>query len=352
MKLAPHPFTLRQLQYAVAVAETLSFRKAAECCHVSQPSLSAQLAQMEQAIGVRLFERDKRRVLVTAAGRELVERARVILREIDDLVVLARRSGDPLSGTLHIGVIPTISPYLLPLVTPALRQAFPRLCVCWLEDKSRVLLENLAAGTLDAALLALEAEIGDVAREVIARDPFVLVAPRSHPLAATTADVEIAELRGATVLVLQDEHCLGEQVSAFCSEKSAHVDGFRATSVTTLVQMVAGGAGVTLVPELALPYEVADTHLRVRHFRRPAPGRTIALVWRKRYPLDGTLRHVATVIRHAYPVSRSDREALSAKRSRPPRATERSLPRRRPRGTQPEPGSGTSSSGGGSSSTK
>jgi len=129
--LAPHPFSLRQLQYAVAVGESLSFRKAAEACHVSQPSLSAQLAQLEEALGVRLFERDRRRVLVTAAGEKVVERAHRLLRETDDLMAAARRAGDPLAGTLRIGVIPTISPYLLPSATPALRSAYPRLTTAW-----------------------------------------------------------------------------------------------------------------------------------------------------------------------------------------------------------------------------
>ena len=321
MNLGPHPFTLRQLQYAVAVAESLSFRKAAECCRVSQPSLSGQLAQMEEALGVRLFERDTRRVLVTAAGRELIERARVILRETDDLVALARRSGDPLSGTLRIGVIPTVSPYLLPLLTHALREAYPRLSVCWLEDKTRVLVQYLAAGTLDAALLALEADIGDVEREIITWDPFVLVAPRGHPLAASTADVEAAELRGATVLVLQDEHCFGEQAGVFCSDTSAHVAAFRATSLTTLVQMVAGGADVTLVPELALPHEVTETRLCVRRFSGTAPGRTIALVWRKQYPFDAALRHLAATIRRAYPGSRTGRRVRLRQTSRQHRIT-------------------------------
>src|SRR5688500_2580150 len=162
MKLAPHPFTLRQLQYAVAIADSLSFRKAAERCHVSQPSLSAQLAQLEDVLGLRLFERDRRRVLVTAAARELLERARLILRESDDLVELARRSSDPLSGTLRIGVIPTISPYLLPRLTIPIRSSFPRLNLLWQEDKTEVLLQSLDTGTLDAALLALEANVGDV----------------------------------------------------------------------------------------------------------------------------------------------------------------------------------------------
>src|SRR4029079_6155281 len=134
-RLAPHPASLRQLQYAVAVAATRSFRRAAEQCGVSQPSLSAQVAELEGALGVRLFERDRRRVLVTGAGRELVERARVVLREAGDLVDVAKRAGDPLTGTLRIGVIPTVSPYLLPRVTAAFRAAYPRLTVLWVADK-------------------------------------------------------------------------------------------------------------------------------------------------------------------------------------------------------------------------
>ncbi len=301
MNLYPYPCTLRQLQYAVAVAESLSFREAAERCHVSQPSLSAQIAQMENALGVCLFERDKRHVRVTVAGREFIERARCILRETHDLVEIARRSGDPFSGTLRIGVIPTVSPYLLPRLTPALREAYPRLSIYWIEDKTRALVRDLEHGTLDAALLALEADIGDVEREIIARDPFVLIAPSGHELAVNRAPVDVAELRGVTLLVLQDEHCFGQQATAFCSNTNAYVDAFRATSLTTLVQMVTGGAGVTLVPQLALPYEVTDPSLCVRTFSRTAPGRTIGLVWRKQYPFAAALRDVAATIRQAYP---------------------------------------------------
>lgn len=301
MSVTPYPCTLRQLQYAVAVAESLSFRKAAERCYVSQPSLSAQLAQMEQALGLCLFERDKRKVLVTTAGREFIERARLILRAIDDLVALARRSSDPLSGTLSIGVIPTISPHLLPRLTPALRKAYPCLSVRWVEDKTKILMQNMEAGTIDAALLALEADIGDVEREIIAWDPFVLAAPRGHPLAAKAAKLGATELRGATMLVLQDEHCFGEQAAAFCADKNVYIDSLRATSLTTLVQMVAAGVGVTLIPALALPHEVTGGTLCVRRFAGDAPGRTIGLVWRKQYPFADSLRQVAATIRGAYP---------------------------------------------------
>lgn len=307
----PHRFTLRQLQYAVAVAESLSFRKAAECCHVSQPSLSAQLAQLEAALGVHLFERGKRRVLVTSAGREFIDQARLILRQANDLEELARRGGDPFSGTLRMGVIPTVSPYLLPRLTPALREAYPRLSVRWTEDKTEVVVRDLQAGALDAALLALEADIGEVQWEVIARDPFVCVAPRGHALAGSTAEVEIAELRDTTVFVLQDEHCFGKQAAALCAHTNAQIDAFRATSLTTLVQIVAAGEGVTLLPELAVSHEVTGTQLCVRSFSEPAPARTIALVWRKRYPLDSTLRDIATTIRQAYPAPRFGQGAWS-----------------------------------------
>ncbi len=300
MNLAPHPFTLRQLQYAVAVAESLSFRKAAERCHVSQPSLSAQIAQMEEALGLRLFERNRRRVLVSTAGREIIERARLILRETDDLVELARLAGDPLSGTLRIGVIPTVSPYLLPRVTSALRAAHPRLAILWVEDKTEALVQSLEAGSLDAALLALEADIGDVEREVIGADPFVLATPAGHPLGKRKSLATPGELRGASVLLLDDGHCFREQALGFCAHAKARELEFRATSLSTLAQMVAQGAGVTLLPELAVSTEAKRAELSIRSFSQPAPKRTIALVWRKRSPLGPALHELAGTARVAY----------------------------------------------------
>jgi LysR family hydrogen peroxide-inducible transcriptional activator len=300
MTLGPLPFTLRQLQYAVAVAETLSFRKAAESCHVSQPSLSAQLAQMEEALGVRLFERDRRRVLVTAAGRNIIERARLILRETGDLLEFAHRSTDPLSGMLRIGVISTLSPYLLPRLTAALRETYPRLTVLWVEDKTDVLMRSLKGGSLDAALLALEADIGMVEHEIIGSDPFVLATPVGHPLGAKSSPASAAELKGANVLLLDDGHCFREQALALCSDAKAHELEFRATSLSTLAQMVAGGAGVTLLPEIAVATEAKRAELAIRPFAQPAPKRTIALVWRNRSPLGPALRQVAATARTAY----------------------------------------------------
>jgi LysR family hydrogen peroxide-inducible transcriptional activator len=161
--IALHPFSLRQLQNVVAVGEWLSFGKAAEACHVSQPSVSAQLAQLEEALGVRLFQRDRRRVLMTAAGKELIERARRVLLDADDLVAAAKLAGNPLATTLRIGVIPTISPYLLPSAAPALRSAYSRLRTIWVEDKTQTLVRSLDAGT------ALTAILGDQLREDIRR---------------------------------------------------------------------------------------------------------------------------------------------------------------------------------------
>jgi LysR family hydrogen peroxide-inducible transcriptional activator len=310
--LNPHPFTLRQLQYAVAVADALSFRRAAERCHVSQPSLSAQLAQLESALGAALFERDRRRVLITPAGQALLERARQVLREADDLLAAARSTTDPLSGTLRIGVIPTISPYLLPSATPALRAAFPRLTTRWVEDKTQTLVAQLEAGELDAALLALEADLGDVEHAVVAVDPFVLATRPDDALGAKATPLRPSELREANVLLLDDGHCFRDQALAFCSSAKARELEFRATSLPTLTQMVAGGAGVTLLPKLAVATEAQRAGLKVRAFAEPAPHRTVVLAWRARSPLAAALKQVAATVRAAYPKEARGRAAGKA----------------------------------------
>lgn len=302
MSMRAHPFTLRQLQYAVAVAETLSFRRAAELCNVSQPSLSAQLAQLEDVLGARLFERDQKRVLLTAKGEELIERAKKILLETDDLWTAAGKLRDPRAGTLKIGVIPTISPYLLPPITPALKKKFPRLRFAWTEEKTETLNAWMADGVLDAAILALEAELGDLETEIIAKDPFMLVTPPNHPLAADPEKPATPrELEGESVLLLDDGHCFRTQALAVCSAAKIEELEFRATSLSTLVQMVAAGNGITLLPALSVPTEVKRANLRVRAFKKPAPSRTIALVWRKRSPLFDVFREIAAVLKASYP---------------------------------------------------
>lgn len=294
MRTAPHPVTLRQLQYLAAVAEALSFRRAAEACHVSQPSLSAQVAEAERALGVRLFERDKRRVLVTAAGETVLARARRVLLEADDLLEAARRAADPLAGTVRIGVIPTVGPYLLPRAAPALRKALPALQILWEEDKTAALVGRVAAGELDAALLAREADLGDLVHAELARDAFVLAAPPAHPLVRAAAPLRLQALEGERVLLLDDGHCLRDQALAVCARARAEELGYRATSLSTLVQMVAGGAGITLLPRIA-EAEAPRAGLRARAFAEPAPGRTLVLAWRRGAAREAALRAVAEV---------------------------------------------------------
>ena len=316
MSLEPHAFSLRQLQYAVAVAEVLSFRKAAELCHVSQPALSAQIAHLEEVLGAALFERDRRRVLVTGAGLDLIERARTILRESNDLVESARRAGNPLMGSLRVGIIPTISPYLLPRVAPALRRAFPQLTLLWVEDKTEVLSRRLNEGSLDAAIVALESQLGDVDQAVIAADPFVIAAPLGSPIGSKTTPAKASELRDVGVLLLDDGHCFRDQALAICADAKASELEFRATSLTTLTQMVAAGAGVTLLPSLAVPTETQRAKLEVRPFAEPAPQRTVALVWRKRSPLSTALGQLARAIQKAYPSRLDARARVPAGKSR------------------------------------
>ena len=290
-------FTLRQMQYVVAVADTLSFRRAAERCNVSQPSLSAQIAEMEAAIGVLLFERDRRGVLITSAGQELVGRARHVLVEADDFVEAANRFIDPLAGTLRIGVIPTIAPYLLPGVVPALRKAYPRLMLIWIEDKTDVLVRKVNQGDLDAALLALEANVGDLEHEEVGVDPFVLATPKAYPLGRDDKPVTRNQLRGERMLLLDDGHCFRDQVLEYCSGSKMEELGFRATSLSTLSQMVSSGAGITLLPSIAVPMEASRSQLSIRPFSKPAPFRTLVLAWRRRSALAETLRKIAGTLR-------------------------------------------------------
>lgn len=317
MKFAPVPFSLRQLQYALAVSETLSFRGAAEKCRVAQPSLSAQIAQLEDALGVQLFERDRRRVLVSQIGRQILDRARKLLNDAEDLATLAKHAGDPLVGSLRIGVIPTISPYLLPSVTPALRAAYPRLSLQWVEDKTPTLVRSLASGDLDAAIVALEADLGEVEADIIAEDAFLLATPPGHPLGTARGPARASELRQAPVLLLDEGHCLREQALSLCNVVRAEEAEFRATSLTTLAQMVAGGTGITLLPEIAAPTEAGRAGLLLRAFEAPAPSRTIALVWRKRSALGTALRKLGSTLRQAYP--RALRAPAKGRASRKPK---------------------------------
>lgn len=299
---APHAFTLRQLQYVVAIVDEGGFRRAAAACRVSQPSLSAQVAAVEGALGVPLFERRGRRVQLTTAGAEVVRRARRVLAEADALATDVVRLGDPFDATWRIGVIPTIAPYLLPAVAPAIRERWPRLHPQWVEDKTSSLVAGLDRGDLDAAILALVPEVEGLAYEVLAEDPFVLAVPRGHPLATKEPATE-EDLHGQSVLLLDDGHCFRAQALAVCGQAGADELDFRATSLPTLAQMVAGGAGITLLPALAVSTEAPRAGLAVRPFQKPVPGRTVALAWRETSPLAEPLRALAGALREAWPRS-------------------------------------------------
>jgi LysR family hydrogen peroxide-inducible transcriptional activator len=300
MPSGPHAFTLRQLQYIVSVADELSFRRAAARCGVSQPSLSSQIAQVEDALGVRLFERGRKQVIVTTIGRDLVSRTRRLLRDADEIQWAAQRAADPLSGTLRLGVLATISPYLLPAVTLPLRKEFARLRIEWIEDKTERLVQKLADGEIEGAIVALEADIGDVERQVIAKDPFFLVTRPEHPLATSTGRVSAAELRDQELLLLDDGHCFREQALEVCGRSGAKQSEFRATSLSTLTHMVAGGGGATLLPAIAIDAEARRARLHVRPLAIPFAQRTIGLIWRKSSP-ERALRAIGTTIRTSYP---------------------------------------------------
>jgi LysR family hydrogen peroxide-inducible transcriptional activator len=295
---SPNDLSLRQLQYVVAVADSLGFHKAAARCHVSQPTLSAQVALLESVLGVRLFERDRRRVLVTAAGEAVVARARRVLLEVDDLLTAATRSQSPFAGTLRIGVIPTMAPYVLPEVTPAITRKYPALSLVFQEAKTADIVRELAEGTLDAGIAALEAELGDTAHAELARDDFVVALPKQHPL-AKKKQVSLDELEDERVLLLDEGHCFRAQALALCSKAQAEVASFRATSLATLAQMVSSGAGITLLPALSVAVENRRGQLEIRPFTKPVPSRTVVLVWRKSSPFGATFEELGGVLKRA-----------------------------------------------------
>jgi len=297
--MTPYDFSLRQLQYVTAVAETKSFRRAAERCHVSQPSLSAQVAAIEATLEVRLFERDRRGVMITAAGSELIERMRRVLVDADDVRTAARQFLDPLAGTLRIGLIPTIGPYLLPAAAAELHKELPRLTLAWVEDKTKELVRRIAHGSLDGAFLALESDIGDVSYEAIKQDPFVLAMPPGHRLARSSAPIPFSCLRGERILLLDEGHCFRDQVIEFCSRRGVDELGFRATSLPTLVQMARANMGITLLPLIAVPTETPRSDLVTRPIARPAPHRTIILAWRRQSALSEAMQKISQTVRRA-----------------------------------------------------
>jgi LysR family hydrogen peroxide-inducible transcriptional activator len=285
---------IRALQYFVKLAELKHFSKAASACFVSQPTLSTQIRKLEEELGVSLVERAPRKIMLTPIGEDIAHRARHILRDIEHVKDAARRSKDPETGTIKLGIFPTLAPYLLPHVIPVIRKKYPELRMQLAEEKTEVILNMLDQGRLDAGLLALPVEEHGMEVKVLFEEPFVTAMPSSHPL-SDKQSISLQDLEGEELLLLEEGHCLRQQALEVCALAGAHerVD-FHATSMETLRQMVAANAGVTLMPVLSVkpPIPLTD-NITLRPFKAPAPSRTIALVWRSSSPLGEFLRKLA-----------------------------------------------------------
>jgi len=284
----------RALQYFVKLAELKHFSKAADACFVSQPTLSTQIRKLEEELGVSLVERAPRNVMLTPIGEDIAHRARHILRDIEHVKDAARRSKDPETGSIKLGIFPTLAPYLLPHVIPVIRQRYPELRLQLTEEKTEVILNMLDQGRLDAGLLALPGEEHGMEIEILFEEPFVVAMPASHPL-SDKQSIALQDLEGEELLLLEEGHCLRQHALAVCELAGAfeRVD-FHATSMETLRQMVAANVGVTLIPVLAIKPPIAPTaNITFRPFNSPTPSRTIALVWRSSSPLGAVLSKLA-----------------------------------------------------------
>ncbi len=272
--------TLKQLRHLVVLADHGHFGRAAQAAHAAQSTLSASLKELETLLQASLVERTKRRVTFTPLGLETVARARRVLREAEELALAAQAGRTPLTGTIRLGVIPTIGPYLLPPVLPALRRAWPQLKLYLREDLTERLLEQMRAGQLDALLVALPYDCGPVEAEILFDDAFLAALPRDHRLVADEP-MPPESLEGETLLLLRDGHCLRDHAISACGlPPMRHTDEFEATSLPTLVQMVDNGLGLTLLPQLALDAGILrGTRLRAQPLAG-SPARQIGLVWR------------------------------------------------------------------------
>ena len=296
--------TLRELRYLVALAEQRHFGRAAQACHVSQPTLSTQLKKLEDFLGVMLFERTNKALHITPIGEQVVARARRVLAEADAIVELTRQKTEPLSGPLNLGVIPTLSPYLLPWLLPVLGEAYPQLRLIVHEDLTDHLLARLKDHRIDAALLCLPIKAEEFEALPIFDEPFLLASPSGHPLSEAVA-VRPSDLRKEPLLLLTEGHCLRDQTLAVCG-LSAPLDDeegtdFRATSLETIRQMVASGMGCTLLPAMALDTR-EERPFAVRRLAVEA-SRRVGLIWRRSYPKAADLSLLAEAIRRNLPPS-------------------------------------------------
>ncbi|MCB9669229.1 MAG: hydrogen peroxide-inducible genes activator [Alphaproteobacteria bacterium] len=289
-------FTLRQLQYAVAIQETGGFGAAAEVCGVSQPSLSAQVAKLEDVLGVTLFERHARGVHVTLAGEALLARMRAVLDHTASLETAAHTLDDPWATPVRVGVIPTVAPYLLPRMAERIRKLEPRPRVHWLELQTAVCEEQLASGDLDAALIADPTTTSGTEDIVVGWEPFRALVPSDHAL---KGPVSLDQLADDELMLLDDGHCLRDHTLAFCGHSQARESPYRATSLPTLVQMVAAGLGVSVIPETAVDVEVGRAPVRALPFREEGVGRSLHFVFRSRSPRSDVLLQLAEIARES-----------------------------------------------------
>ena len=311
---------LRDFRYVLAVAEHGHFGRAAEASGVSQPTLSVQVRKLEEQLGVALFERTSKAVVPTAACQALLGHVRAAVAETDAVLALARGMRDPMAGRLRLGIIPTLAPYLLPLVFAPLRQALPTLAVEPWEDQTSALLARLRGHELDAAVLATEEDGPELTSRVLFDEPFLAAMPPDHPLAARESITE--EDLAQDILVLADGHCLREQALAACGKAEAHHGTLRASSLPTLLNMVAAGYGTTLIPALAAG-AAQDAGIVLRPLAKVA-GRTIRIAWRTSFPRQAAVQAVGEVIAtrlRAFAESAAREQAASLAGSRFARVT-------------------------------
>jgi LysR family transcriptional regulator, hydrogen peroxide-inducible genes activator len=306
--------TLRQLRYFNALARQGHFGRAAEACAISQPALSMQIKDLEDALGGVLLERSPRQVALTTFGEEAAPRVRHILRLVDELEDLARASRDRLAGRLRIGMIPTIAPYLLPEVIGNLTRMHPELDIHVRETLTPKLIEELADGRLDTAIVALPVSEPSLVEVALFSEHFLLVRPGEFE---GTPAPSSKTLRAMRLLLLEEGHCFRDQALSFCNMQSTPPrEVLDASSLSTLVQMVSAGIGVTLIPEMAVAVETRSASVSVTRFKNPQPSRTIGMVWRKTSPLARQLLQFSEVVRLSADALRKQHKPESESRNR------------------------------------
>jgi len=299
--------SLKQLRYFEALARHRHFGRAAEASAISQPALSMQIRQMETGLGTALFERGGRQVRLTSFGEEVAARVRAILRAVDELEDLARASRDRLAGRLRLGVIPTVAPYLLPGLLAGLGHSHAGLDIRVRETLTPRLIEELADGRLDTAIVALPLSEPAFAETPLFTEEFVLVRPAADAVKPVPDAETLREMR---LLLLEEGHCFRDQALSFCAmQPSSPRELMDASSLSTLVQMVGAGIGVTLIPEMAVAVETRSAPVSVARFRAPRPHRTIGMIWRRTSPLARQLRGLSETVRVAAQAAQAPRPA-------------------------------------------